>query len=195
MSERLITPEFRVSYASVFAAKKNELSGKDEYSLVAIFPKGTDLTPLKKAAHEAGVKKWGADQSKWPSNLRSPFRKCNERWKNENGGQFIPPGYEDGEAVFLSLKSANKPGVVDARVQDIIEQREFYSGCFAKASVNAYAYDNKGNRGISFGLNNVQKLRDGDPLGGRSRPTDDFEAADVGTGAAASGGGGASMFD
>lgn len=194
MADTVTTPEFRVSYANVFEPQKNDLSGKMEYSLVAIFPKGTDLSKLKGAASAVMVEKYGADQAKWPQNMRIPFRKCSERWKNENGKQIIPAGYEDGDAIFMTLKSTKKPGLVDAAVQDIFEQSQFYSGCFARASVRAYAYDNKGNRGVSFGLNNVQKIRDGEPLGGRSRPTDDFEAVDVGTGGA-TGQGAGGMFD
>jgi hypothetical protein len=104
----------------------------------------------------------------------------------------IPAGYEDPDAIFITFKATEKykPGVVDANVKDIIEPREFYSGCYARASVRAYVYDNKGNRGVGFGLNNVQKLRDGEPLGGSggpARPSDEFQAvAEVGgsTGAA-----------
>lgn len=194
MTEKLNTPEFRVSYANVFKPQLNDLSKKMEYSLVAIFPKGTDLSALKAAAQGALVEKFGADQKKWPQNIRSPFRKCSERWKNVDGKQTMAAGYEDGDAIFMTLKANEdyKPGIVNAQVQDIIEPREFYSGCYARASVRPYVYDQKGNRGVSFGLSNVQKLRDGEPLGGGpSRPTDDFQAvAEVGGSSGA-----ASVFD
>jgi hypothetical protein len=198
MSDKTLTPEFRVSYANVFKPQKNDLNGKMEYSLVAIFPKGTDLTALKAAAAKPLIEKYGPDQAKWPSGLRSPFRKCSERWKNEGGKQVIPAGYEDGDAIFLTLKAteAYRPGVVDASVQDIVEPRDFYSGCYARASVRAYFYEQKGNRGVSFGLNNVQKLRDGDSLGGgASKPTDDFQPVDAPAAAAAGGQGAKSIFD
>ena len=191
MADKLITPEFRASYVFLFTPQENKQDDgkvKKEYTVTAIFPKGADLKPLQAAAMKALSDKYGADQSKWPTNLRSPFRKCKDRWKNEGGKQTIPPGYEDGDAVFITLKASEKyrPGVVDAAVQDIIEPRILYSGCYCRASVRPYVYDNKGNKGVSFGLNNVQKLRDGEPLGGVSRPTDDFEpvadAAGEGTG-------------
>jgi hypothetical protein len=184
MTDKLLTPEFRVSHPNVFEAKTNDLNGKKEYSLVAIFAKGADLSDLKKAAEAAATERWGADKSKWPPNIRSPFRKCSERWKNEDSKQIIPAGYEEGDAFFITFKANEqfKPGVVDQNVKDIIEPREFYPGCYARASIRPFAYPSpkaKGpataNKGVSFGLNHVQKLRDGDPLGGSSRPTDDFK--------------------
>lgn len=164
------TPRFRVSYPNVFKARKNDLSGKDEYSVVALFPKGADLSVLKKAAEAAIVAKLGADKAKWPKGLRNPIRDQAEREKDGK----LPEGHEAG-AFFINLKSTERPGVVDENVQDIIEERKFYSGCWAIANVRAYYYDQKGNRGVSFGLQNIQKVADGDPLGGRVRPTDAFK--------------------
>jgi hypothetical protein len=196
-NDKVITPEFRVSYSYVFTPQENRQDDgtvKREYSLTAIFPKGADLTAVKAAAQQVLIDKFGPDQSKWPGNLRNPFRKCNERWKNEGGKQVVPAGYEDGDAIFITAKATEKspPGVVDQRLNDIIESRDFYSGCYARASVRPYYYEKKGNRGVAFGLNNVQKLRDGDPLGGRSRPTDDFQAVEGGTDTSS---GAASVFD
>jgi hypothetical protein len=177
---KIITPEFRVSYPHVFRPQKNDLNGKMEYSVVAVFAKATDISALKKAAESVLTEKFGADKAKWPANMRNPFRKCSERWKNVEGKMVPPAGYEDGDAVFMTLKATEqyKPGIVGPDMQDIIEPKDFYAGCFARASVRPYFYDQKGNKGVSFGLNNVQKLRDGDPLGGSSRPTDDFQAVE-----------------
>lgn len=183
MSDNVMTPEFRVSYPHVFKPQKNDLNGKMEYSVVALFPKGADLSKLKAAATAALVKKWGADQSKWPDKLKSPFRDQAERAKNVDGKKVLPLGYEEG-AIFLTLKSEQRPGVVDQNVQDIIDDVDFYAGCFARATIRAFAYDQKGNRGVSFGLQNIQKTKDGDPLGGRTRASDDFSAVE---GAAPSG--------
>ncbi len=167
------TPTFRVSYPNVFKAKKNDLNGKDEFSLVALFKKGEDLSALKAAAQKAIVDKWGPEKAKWPSNLRSPFRDQAERAKDVDGKRILPVGHEEG-AIFLNMKSSQRPGVVDQNVQDILDESQFYAGCFARASVNAFAYDQKGNRGVSFGLGNVQKIKDGEPLGNRARPEQDF---------------------
>lgn len=173
MGKNVNTPKFRVSYPNVFKAKRNDLSGQDEYSIEALFPKGADLSKLKAAAQEAIVAKWGPDKEKWPKNLRSPFRDQAEKAKEVDGKRILPPACEEG-AIFINLKSKQRPGVVDQNVQDIIDESQFYAGCYAIASVNAYAYDQKGNRGVSFGLGNVQKVADGEPLGNRSKPEQDF---------------------
>lgn len=166
----LVTPVGRVSYPQVFTAKKNDLNGKDEYSLVLLFDKGADLSALKAAAAAAVIKKWGEDKTKWPANIRTPFRDQGERMKDGK----LPLGYEAG-SIFITLKSSQRPGLVDQNVQDIIEQADFYAGCYARCTVGVYAYDQKGNRGVSFGLGNIQKVKDGDPLGGgRTKPQDDF---------------------
>ena len=169
------TPEFRAAFPQVFQAKRNTLNDKDEFSVVALFTLGQDLSMLKTACQEAITKKWGPDQSKWPQNLRSPFRDQGDREKlnEETGKMEMPQGYVKG-AIYITLRSTQKPGVVDNNVQEILDSSEFYGGCYAKASVNAYAYDQKGNRGVSFGLGNLQKLKDGDAFGNRTKPQDDF---------------------
>jgi hypothetical protein len=183
----VLTPEFRVSYPSVFQAKKNDLSGKDEYSVVALFPKGTDLSKLKAEAQRAVEDKWGKDKAKWPNPLKSPFRDQGERAKNVDGKEVLPAGHEKG-AIFITLKSAYRPGVVDQKVQPIIEPSEFYAGCYAIASVRAYTYENKGNKGVAFGLQNIQKSKDGDPLSGKARPEEEFAAIEgAGDGSMSSG--------
>lgn len=166
------TPQFRVSFPNVFAPQKNQFNGKEEYTLVALFPKGADLTVLKKAAQAAIIAKW-PDESKRPKEIRTPFRDQAEKAKTVDGKQVLRDGYEEG-AIFMNLKSNKRPSVVDQNVQAILDESEFYPGCWAIASVNAYAYDVVGNAGVSFGLNNIQKVKDGDPLGGRSRPEEDF---------------------
>lgn len=170
----LNTPQFRISFPSLFQPKLNELSGKMEYSCVALFPKGADLTELKNAASAAAVEKWGAD--KIPAGLKSPFRNQGEK---DYGGYVA-------DAVFMTLKSGNKPGIVDANVKAIIDPSKVYAGVWAIAHVNAYAYDNKGNRGVAFGLEHLQIVKDDEPLDGRVKVDAAFKPiAGAGTGAAA----------
>jgi len=171
------TPEFRVAFPAVFTPKHNDLNNKDEFSVVALFKHGEDLSSLKLAAQEALAKKWGPDQNKWPQNLRSPFRDQGDREKmnEETKKMELPQGYVKG-AIYLNLRSTQRPGCVDQNVQEIIDQSDFYGGCWARASINAYAYDQKGNKGVSFGLGNLQKLRDDDAFGNRTKPQDDFSA-------------------
>jgi len=165
--DNINTSKFRVSFPYVFRpAKPMQAGAEPKYSIVMLFPKGADLSALRKAAVEAATEKWGADQNKWPKNMRNPFR-------NQGEKQF--EGYEEG-AFFITATSKQRPGLVDQKLNDIIEDRDFYPGCYARASVKAFAYSQAGNHGVSFGLQNVQKLAEGDPLGGRTKPTDDFEA-------------------
>lgn len=174
----IITPSFRVSYPNVFKAKRNELNGKDEYTLVALFPFGKDakeMEGLKKAVNAAIIEKWSTDQSKWPKNLRNPLRDQAEREKEGK----LPDGYTRGH-IMLNLKSTQRPGLVNQNREDIIDETEFYAGCWARASIRAFAYDQKGNRGVSFGLQNLQKVKDGDPLSGRAKAQDEFSAVDLG---------------
>lgn len=173
------TPKFRVSYPNVFEAKKNDLTGKMEYSIVALFKKGENLDALKKAVTDEIEKKLGPDKSKWPKNLRSPFRDQGERKKvTDDGKEIMPDGYEEG-AIFLNLKSNQRPGVVDQNVKPIMDAAEFYAGCYAHATITASYYDQKGNKGVSFWLQNIQKLGEGEPLGGRTRPEADFAPVQV----------------
>lgn len=174
----VVTPEFRISYPNLFTPKKNKLNGKDEYSCTALFKKGADLSKLKAAAKLATEEKWGKDPKKWPANLRSPFRDQAEKAKEVDGNRVLPDGHEEG-AIFMNFKALKAPGVVDSKVQDILDESEIYAGCYVRASVNVFAYDQLGNRGISFGLQNIQKLRDGEPLGTRSRPQDAFSPVET----------------
>ena len=80
--------------------------------------------------------------------------------------------------MFLNANSKQAPQVVDKHVQPILDQSEVYSGCYGKVSITFYAYNSNGNKGIAAGLVNVQKLRDGEPLGSRTNAKDDFEAVE-----------------
>lgn len=160
---KVVTPEFRVSFPQVFTPKGfNDQEPK--YSVVMLFDKKTDISALKKAASAALTEKWG-DKSKWPKNLRLPFRDGAEKEGT--------PGYEN--CIFVTASSKQKPGLVDKDVQPIIDQSDFYAGCYARATLNAFAYDMAGNKGVSFGLNNLQKIKDGKAFSGRTRAEDDFE--------------------
>ena len=77
-------------------------------------------------------------------------------------------------SYFINANSATAPGIVDANCSPILERSEVYSGVYGRASISFYAFNSNGNKGIACGLNNLQKLRDGEPLGGRTRAEDDF---------------------
>ena len=166
MADVIMTPEFRVSFPAVFKARSSKSdddgdAGTPKYGITMLFAKDADLSKLKAAAQAAAKEKWG---DKIPKNLRTPFR--------DQGDKGLE-GYVEG-AVFINATSLQKPGLVDRNREDIIDETEFYAGCYARATLRAFAYDKKGNKGVAFGLNNVQKLRDGESLSGRTRAQDDF---------------------
>jgi hypothetical protein len=184
--KNVITPEFRASYPNLIEPRKNDLNGKMEYSVVAVFAPGADLSALNKSIADLLTEKFGADKAKWPKPMRNPIRKNEEKEKDGK----LPEGYEAG-GHFITLKATQRPGLVDSNVQPIIDATQFFAGCYARAQVNPYYYEQKGNRGVSFGLNNVQKLRDGPALGNRMKAEDAFEPVAEAAGAA----GGDSIFD
>lgn len=155
--KKCVTPEFRVSYPNVFKPKAFN-NGEPKYSLVMLFDKKTPLKEnLRRAAHAAAVEKFGPKEQ-WPKKFKMPFRDGDE----EKPGT---EGYEN--VIFVAASSKNPVGIVNQRREDILDQSAFYAGCYARAEVIAYAYDQQGNRGVGFALLNVQKLRDGKPFAGR----------------------------
>lgn len=185
-NNQVVTPEFRVSFPAVFQAKAVMGStGDPKFSITMLFAPGTDLSGMKALVKAAGVEKWGADVSKWPKGLRLPFR---------NGEEKDYDGYGKG-VVFCNATSKQRPGLVDHALQAIIDASEFYGGCYARATISAFAYDKAGNKGIALGLKNIQKLRDGEPFSGRTKPENDFDAIPLPSGGEVAGKGAAAEVD
>ena len=167
--KKCITPEGRVSYPYVFKAKSNE-DKEPKYSMTLLFDKKTDLKELKRAAFNAAVETYGSDKSKWPKKLKMPFR---------DGDEDKPDQPEYKNTIFVYASSKHRPGIVDSGRSPIVEEdRTFYAGCYARASLIAFTYDQLGNIGVSFALQNIQKLRDGKPLSGRKNAEDEFDAVE-----------------
>jgi hypothetical protein len=168
MSTRFVTGVVRASYANIMRAKRNEMNGKEEYSVVCLVPKTDTATVegLKAAAKAAIAAKWPAGA---PKGMRNPMRDGDTETKAD--GTALGAEYQG--CFFFNAKtdaSRNKPSVIDKLGHDLIDPDAVVSGDFIRVSVNAYAYDAAGNRGVSFGLNNVLLDRKGEPLGG-SRPS------------------------
>ena len=167
--KKAMTPRFRVSFPQLFEAKAMDENSKPKYGVTMLFPKDVDLSKLKKAhkvALEEGVEKlW---KGKKPKNMRSPFRDgdTEEDYCEKDGY----PGH-----IFVRASSLDKPGVVDADTDRISDPAEVYAGCYARATIVAYPYDVAGNRGVAFGLQNVQKLKDGEAFSGRMQAEDEFD--------------------
>lgn len=165
MADSFITPEFRAGFISVFktTSSKNAdgTQGKPKFSVRALFPPTTDMSRFKKDAEQVVKDKWG---DKIPKNLRSPFR-VNEELDNPVAGIG-----DDWIVMTFSANEDRRPGLVDRNLQNIIDEADVYSGAWYRAQVRAYAYETAGNKGASFGLQNLQKMKDGDPLGGGRTP-------------------------
>ena len=162
----------RISFANIFEAKSIN-GGEAKYSVSCLIPKEDKKTLLAihkavEAAKEDGkTRKWGG---KIPANLKTPLR---------DGDIDRPEDEAYADSMFLNANSKQAPQIVDRQVQPILDQSEVYSGCYGRVSITFYAYNSNGNKGIAAGLGNVQKLRDGEPLGSRANAKDEFEAVDA----------------
>jgi len=172
MSTKVVTGLVRFSYANVFEAKAIQEGATPKFSVSLIIPKSDKKTvaAIKKAIEEAkkaGIVKLGG---KIPPNLKHPLR---------DGDEDRPDDEAYANSYFINANSHQRPQIVDEDTNPIMDQGEFYSGCYGRASVNFYAYNaNNTSKGIAAGLNNVQKLRDGDRLGGGSTASEDFGGLD-----------------
>lgn len=164
-------PETRWSYANVWEPKSIN-GGAPKYSVSLIIPKSNTKTVEKikaaiKAAYDEGQGKLKGNSRTVPalSVLKTPLR---------DGDTERPDDSVYANSYFINANSASAPGIVDADCQPIIDRSEVYSGVYGRASINFYAFNSNGNKGIACGLNNLQKIKDGEPLGGKSRAEDDF---------------------
>ena len=119
------------------------------------------------AAYDEGQSKLKGNSKTVPAleDLKTPLRDGDKERKGDEAYR---------NCWFINANSTTKPGVVDADRNPILDSSELYSGIIGRASISFYAFNSNGNRGIACGLNNLQKLADGTPLGGHSRPEDDF---------------------
>lgn len=150
--------------------------GKPKYSVSLIIPKDDTATINKiKAAIQAAYEE---GQSKLKSNGKSVPALTTIKTPLRDGDLERPDDEPYANSYFVNANSASAPGIVDADRQPITERSEMYSGIYGRASINFYAFNVNGNRGIACGLNNLQKLRDGEPLGGKASAESDFATED-----------------
>ena len=168
---KVITGKIRASYAHLFKPQAGMGGGEEKYSLSGIIDKEDTATiasaeqAIEKATKE-GISRYGSKFGK-AANFRNPLRDGDIEKPDD-------PAYKD--SYFLNVKSKTKPGVVDKDLNEIIDPSEFYSGCFCRMSIVAFPYSVNGSTGISFALQNVQKLADGPNLGGKANAADDFSS-------------------
>lgn len=165
----------RWSYANVWQPKSIN-GGAPKFSVSLIIPKSDTktVTAVKnaiQAAYEEGQSKLKGNSKFVPAltAIKTPLR---------DGDAERPDDEAYKDCYFINANSATAPGIVDAARNPIIEHSEVYSGVYGRASINFYAFNSNGNRGIACGLNNLQKISDGEPLGGKTRAEDDFADED-----------------
>ncbi|MBQ3138065.1 MAG: DUF2815 family protein [Ruminococcus sp.] len=164
-------PKTRWSYANVWEAKAIN-DGKPKFSVSLIIPKSDTVTVQKiKAAIQAA---YDEGQSKLKGNGKSVPPLAAIKTPLRDGDIERPDDEAYHNAFFINANSTTAPQIVDADRQHIIDHSEVYSGVYGRASINFYAFNSNGNKGIACGLGNLQKIADGEPLGGRSSAEDDF---------------------
>lgn len=168
-STKVVTGKVRFCYVNVFEPTAMNEGDTPKYNICILIPK-TDTKALEKinkaieAAKQAGKAKLADKNGKIPSNLKLPLRDGDDERSDD-------PAFEG--MYFINANSQRKPSIVDKELNPIMEKEEFYSGCYGRASINFYAF-NVSSKGIAAGLNNLQKLEDGEMLAGGSTPEEDF---------------------
>lgn len=169
---KVVTGRVRLSYAHLFEPYAQNPTQEAKFSTVILIPKTDTATIAKlRAAQQAAlengkVSKFGG---KIPANWGDTIHDGDVEGDLERNPEYA--GH-----LYMSVGAKTRPGIVDQDLQSILDSTEVYSGCYARVSINAFPYNTQGNKGVSFGLNHVQKVADGEPLGGRSRATDDFDS-------------------
>ena len=164
---KVVTGIVRLSYEHVW--EPASINGSNpKYSVSLIIPKDDvkTIAAINQAVENAikdGAAKFGG---KIPPKgaLKLPLRDGDTERDDE--------AYRN--AYFVNANSTTAPQIVDRTVQPILDRSEVYSGCYARVSINFYAFNSNGNKGVACGLGNIQKVRDGEPLGGKTSAADDF---------------------
>lgn len=168
-STKVITGKVRFCYAHVFEPVSMNDGDTPKYNISILIPKSDTKTldKIKKAieaAKQAGKAKIADKNGKIPSTLKIPLHDGDEERSDDE---------TYANCYFINASSTRKPSIVDANLDPIMDKEEFYSGCYGRASINFYAF-NVQSKGIAAGLNNLQKLEDGERLEGGSSAEDDF---------------------
>ncbi|MDE5977972.1 MAG: DUF2815 family protein [Turicibacter sp.] len=168
-STKVITGKVRFCYVNVFEPTAMNEGDTPKYNICLLIPKSDTATITKiekaiEAAKQAGKSKLVDKKGNIPGNLRLPLR-------DGDLDRADDPAFED--CYFINASTLRKPGLVDKDLNPIMDRSEFYAGCYGRASISFYAF-NVQSKGIACGLNNLQKLADGEPLAGGSSAEEDF---------------------
>ena len=171
---KVMTAEARASHPHVFKPSRIKPSAPLAYSIELLFDKATtDLKHLQKPCIEAMKQKWGDDKEEWPSPRRMPYRDGDKPYgkkkevKKEHKGMWVVRASSSAEY--------QPPHVVGKNPKVALEnESQFYPGCYCRAALKAHAYDSFGGDslpGVTFILDGVQFVRDGQAFGGK-KPAD-----------------------
>lgn len=168
-STKVITGKVRFCYVNVFEPTAMNEGDTPKYNICVLIPKSDTATIDKinkavEAAKEAGKAKLADKNGRIPANLKLPMRDGDVERPDD-------PAFEGH--YFINANSMRQPSIVDRALNPIMTRDEFYSGCYGRASINFYAF-NVSSKGIAAGLNNLQKLEDGEMLAGGSTAEEDF---------------------
>lgn len=162
----------RWSYVNVWEPKALNEGQKPKFSVSLIIPKDDvktveNIKAAIKAAYDEGQGKLKGNSKTVPAfnTIKNPLR---------DGDSERPDDEAYANSYFVNANATTAPGIVDADCNPIIDHSEVYSGVYGRASITFYSYNANGNRGIACALNNLQKIRDGEPLGSKSTAENDF---------------------
>jgi hypothetical protein len=171
-AKRVVTGKVRLSYAHLITPRAQEQGGKLKYSVTLLIPKSDVATKqridaaIQAAIQEGIASRWGGVRPTQPSQPvwdGDGLRSTGEQFSEECKGHWV-----------MTASSEQKPQVVDVNLNEILNATDIYSGMYGRVSIRFFAYFSSGKKGIGCGLNNVQKIEDGVPLGGRTSVSDDF---------------------
>jgi hypothetical protein len=177
---KVITGKVRLSYANIFEPKS--INGSEpKYSVSLIIPKDDkqQIEVIKQAiknAIEEGKSKLADKNGNIPKNIKLPLR---------DGDEDRPEDEAYANSYFLNANSVRPPQVVGTEIDKAtgkaiqLGEDDVYSGCYARVSLNFYAFNTNGNKGIACGLGNIQKVDDGERLGGGASAEEDFDFEEV----------------
>lgn len=171
LNTRVVTGIVRFSYVHVFEPEQMEGETKAKYKASLIIPKDDTETiaKIEKAIENA---KLNAKDKTWKGKIPAKLDICLRDGDVDKEDDDVYAG-----SMFINAKSDKQPGIVNEKVQPIMDQEDFYSGCYGRAAITFYGYDAGGNKGVAAILDNVMKTKDGEPLGGK-RPDAEDDFAD-----------------
>lgn len=187
-ARKIKTPPFRMSFPNILVPRAAEEGGKPRFELTLLLPPGTDTAPFKAALRAAMVEKHGEDTSKWPKLKRKADDVIRDfaKYNTEDAKTTLPGNWAGWTMVRTAAQEAKPPGIVgptkgpDGKFPVIKDPREIYGGRWARATIEAFFYDRKDGKGVTFGLVNVQLLKHDVSFGnGVAKPEEDFDDADA----------------